>query len=56
MLRSFVNETQDDWDDHLPFLTMAYRSSAHKSTKCTPNLLMFYFMFYLCLVEKPTFR
>ena len=41
MLRSFVNETQDDWDDHLPFLTMAYRSSAHKSTKCTPNLLMF---------------
>ena len=41
MLRSFVNLNQNDWDDHLPFVTMAYRSSIHKSTKCTPNSLMF---------------
>ena len=41
MLRSFVNVNQNDWDDHLSFVTMAYRSSIHKSTKCTPNLLMF---------------
>ena len=37
----FVNETRNDWDDHLPFIMMAYRSSVHESTKCSPNLLMF---------------
>lgn len=40
MLTSFVNENQDDWDDYLPFLLMAYRSAVHSSTGCTPNLLM----------------
>ena len=40
MLKHFVNENRDDWDDHLPYLTMAYRSSVHESTGCTPNLLM----------------
>ena len=40
MLSMFVNENQDDWDDHLPYLTMAYRSCVQDSTKCTPNLLM----------------
>ena len=41
MLAMFVNENRNDWDDHLPFIMMAYRSSIHDSTKCTPNLLMF---------------
>ena len=41
MLRSFVNVNQNDWNDHLPFVTTAYRSPIHKSTKCTPDLLMF---------------
>ena len=37
----FVNECRNDWDDHLPFVMMAYRASCHDSTKCSPNLLMF---------------
>ena len=40
MLKHFVNENRNDWDDHLPYLTMAYRASMHESTGCTPNLLM----------------
>ena len=41
MLSLFVNERRDDWDDYLPFVAMAYRSTQHDSTKCSPNLLMF---------------
>ena len=40
MLKHFVNDNRNDWDDHLPYLTMAYRSSQHESTGCSPNLLM----------------
>ncbi|KAK3090931.1 hypothetical protein FSP39_015821 [Pinctada imbricata] len=40
MLTMFVNENKRDWDDHLPFLMMAYRSTEQTSTHCTPNLLM----------------
>jgi hypothetical protein len=40
MLKAFVNENRDDWDDHLPYLTMAYRATVHESTGCSPNLLM----------------
>ena len=40
MLTSFVSNDQRDWDLHLPFLTMAYRSTEHNSTKLTPNMLM----------------
>ena len=40
MLTTLVNEAQNDWNDLLPFVMMAYRSSVHESTKCTPNLLM----------------
>ncbi|CAG2247674.1 unnamed protein product [Mytilus edulis] len=36
----FVNENKDDWDSHLPYVTMAYRACTHESTKCSPNLLM----------------
>ena len=39
-LSSWVNETQNNWDDHLPYVMMAYRASEHESTKCSPNLLM----------------
>lgn len=39
-LSMFVNENHDDWDDHLPYVTMAYRACVHESTKCSPNLLM----------------
>ena len=41
MLALFVNDRRDDWDDHIPFLLLAYRSSPQQSTLCTPNLLMF---------------
>ena len=41
MLKAFVNENRDDWDDYLPYLTMAYRATVHESTNCTPDLMMF---------------
>ena len=41
MLKSFVNENRNDWDQHLPYLCMAYRSTPHESTGCSPNLMMF---------------
>lgn len=40
MLSAFVNEKKNDWDDHLPYLMMAYRATVHESTKCSPNLIM----------------
>ena len=33
-------EHQRDWDTHLPFVLMAYRSAVQESTSCTPALLM----------------
>ena len=41
MLRAYVNANRDDWDDALPFVMMAYRSTEHESTGCSPNLLMY---------------
>ena len=40
MLSILVDENQFNWDDHIPYILMAYRASVHESTKCTPNLLM----------------
>ena len=40
MPTTMVNEVRNDWDDHLPYIMMAYRASVHEVTKCTPNLLM----------------
>ena len=41
MLKSYVNSNRDNWDDHLPYLNMAYRATPHESTGCSPNLMMF---------------
>ena len=41
MLSAVVNENLDDWDDHLPYIMSAYRSSVQESTGCSPNLMMF---------------
>ena len=40
MLSMFVAENQDDCDEHLPYVIMAYRSIQHDVTKFTPNMLM----------------
>ena len=40
MLRTEVNEKQDNWDETIPVLTMAYRSSVHDTTGETPNMMM----------------
>ena len=41
MLKCYINQYRNDWDDHLPYLNMAYRASPHESTGCSPNLMMF---------------
>ena len=41
MLMSYVHENPRSWDEHLPFVLMAYRASIQESTGCTPNLMMF---------------
>jgi hypothetical protein len=40
ILTKLISAQPRDWDDHLPFATMAYRSSVHSSTGYTPNRLM----------------
>ena len=40
MLSKFVAENQKDWDELLPFVMMAYRSSVHESTGCSPSEMM----------------
>ena len=36
MLKSYINNHQSDWDEHLPFLTMAYRSVEHETAGFCP--------------------
>ena len=36
----FVNENHNDWDDHLPYLTSAYKATVQESTRCTPTRIM----------------
>ena len=39
MLAMFAGKNRDDWDDLLPAVMMAYRSSVHESTGFSPNKL-----------------
>ena len=41
MLAKLCSDNRDDWDDHLPYVMAAYRSSVNESSGCSPNLLMF---------------
>jgi transposase InsO family protein len=41
MLRHYVNEHQTDWDEFLPMVLFAYRTSIHHSTKESPFFLMY---------------
>ena len=40
MLSLFVNKNQKNWDELLPYLLLAYRSSKHTSTGVTPSKMM----------------
>ena len=40
-LAKFVDYHQKDWDEHIYFLLMAYRSAVHESTCCTTAKMMF---------------
>ncbi|XP_038154197.1 uncharacterized protein LOC119791901 [Cyprinodon tularosa] len=40
MVRCYVDQNQKNWDEHLPLLTAAYRSTKNASTGCSPNRLM----------------
>ena len=40
MIRCFLRQSQEDWDEHVPLLAGAYRSTTHTSTGITPNRLM----------------
>lgn len=39
-VRYFVGKSQDNWDEHLPQLADAIRSSVNRNTGFTPNQLM----------------
>lgn len=38
---SMTCEKQEDWDEHLPFLSMAYRATPHEASGVTPNFMMY---------------
>ena len=40
MLAMFVSDNQRDWDGCLPYVMMAYRTSVHETTGCTPSEMM----------------
>ena len=41
MLRAVVSEQQNDWDDHLPAVLSAYRSTTHGSTGLSPYCMVY---------------
>ncbi len=41
MLRAVVSDQQDDWDDHLPAVLSAYRSTTHSSTVLSPYHMVY---------------
>ena len=40
LLSAFVNAEHTDWDERLPYVMMAYRSSVNETTGYTPNMMM----------------
>ena len=41
MLAMFVSREHDNWDDLLPFMMLAYNTTAHTTTGFTPYRLVF---------------
>ena len=40
LLRALMNDEHSDWDERLPYVMMAYRSSVNETTGYTPNMMM----------------
>ena len=40
MLTMYCEKDQKSWDEHLPYVIFAYRSSIHTSTGFSPNMMM----------------
>lgn len=40
ILSAYVNDHHSDWDEHLPYVMMAYITSLQETTGFTPNQLM----------------
>ena len=40
MIASYVSDKQDDWDEHLPLLMLAYRSAVHETLGVSPAMMM----------------
>jgi hypothetical protein len=40
MIKSYIRDEQEEWDENLSFLTAAYRSTPQESSHLTPNLIM----------------
>ena len=38
---AMVTNKQEEWDEYLLFISMAYRSTLHESTGFTPNFIMY---------------
>ena len=41
MIVSYISDKQNDWDEHIPLLMMAYRFSVHETTGISPAMMMF---------------
>ena len=40
MLTMYAKKRQNRWDEHLPYIMLAYRASVHGSTGYNPNMMM----------------
>ena len=40
-IASYISDKQDDWDEHIPLLMLAYRSSIHETLGVSPAMMMF---------------
>ena len=38
---AIVTKEQENWDEHLPFVSMAYRSTPHQTLGISPNYMMY---------------
>jgi hypothetical protein len=41
MLTHYTNQNQDDWDEYLPYVLFAYRTTPHHTTKQTPFYMLY---------------